>query len=241
MKRKARHAPAKGRGEQTMEQLLEAGARSFARYGPEGVTTRQLADAAGVNSAAIAYYFGGKEGYYLAVVRYLIQDCAAPVVALIEGFGDEFERSDQSPEVARAMLLRLFSSFIKGLLLNPYGSYIASIFSREHLHPTAAYDMVCELFFRMHAIVTRLLGRALGLPTEEPDTMLRAHALLGQMFFFRVTATTICRRLGWDGINEERAAHVAEIFSELASRVISPPVAEASAGGGTNEKQGGAS
>ena len=50
------------------EKLLTAATRLFAEKGFAGVSIRQLAEAAGVNSAMISYYYGGKEGLYEAVL-----------------------------------------------------------------------------------------------------------------------------------------------------------------------------
>jgi TetR/AcrR family transcriptional regulator len=50
------------------EKLLLAAAQLFAERGFAGVSIREVATAAGVNSALISYHFGGKEGLYEAVV-----------------------------------------------------------------------------------------------------------------------------------------------------------------------------
>ena len=50
------------------EKLLAAATRLFAEKGFAGVSIRQLTEAAGVNSAMISYYYGGKEGLYEAVL-----------------------------------------------------------------------------------------------------------------------------------------------------------------------------
>ena len=49
--------------------LLESAVPLFASKGLSGVSIRQLAEAAGVNSALISYHFGGKEGLYAAVLE----------------------------------------------------------------------------------------------------------------------------------------------------------------------------
>ncbi len=53
------------------QRLIDAGLEIFGTYNLEGATTRQLAEHAGVNQAAIPYYFGGKEGLYFAVIEHL--------------------------------------------------------------------------------------------------------------------------------------------------------------------------
>lgn len=50
------------------EKLIAAATTLFARDGYDRVSIRQIGDAAGVNSAMISYYFGGKQGLYDAVL-----------------------------------------------------------------------------------------------------------------------------------------------------------------------------
>lgn len=50
------------------DKLLTAGTELFAAKGFAGASIRELASAAGVNSALISYHFGGKEGLYEAVI-----------------------------------------------------------------------------------------------------------------------------------------------------------------------------
>src|SRR3546814_14268784 len=66
-------APAGGyaKGEQTRARLLAAALACFGPGGFEKVTTRQIATRAGVNLPALTYYFGSKEGLYLACAQYI--------------------------------------------------------------------------------------------------------------------------------------------------------------------------
>jgi AcrR family transcriptional regulator len=51
------------------ERLLRAAEQLFARRGFDGVSVRDIAGAADVNSASVGYYFGGKEGLLSEVYR----------------------------------------------------------------------------------------------------------------------------------------------------------------------------
>jgi AcrR family transcriptional regulator len=53
----------------TRELLLKAASKLFAEKGFEAVTTRNLAKAADVNIAMIAYYFGSKDGLFKAMIE----------------------------------------------------------------------------------------------------------------------------------------------------------------------------
>lgn len=59
------------------ERILTAATACFSDQGFAGTSTRQLAAAAGVNIAALAYHFGGKEGVYQAVIDRLYQQLLA--------------------------------------------------------------------------------------------------------------------------------------------------------------------
>ncbi|WYX25512.1 TetR/AcrR family transcriptional regulator [Achromobacter xylosoxidans] len=69
-------SPATERAADTRDRLLRAGLALFSQLGLEGVRTRQLAQAAGVNQSAIPYHFGGKEGVYAAVLEQTAQAIA---------------------------------------------------------------------------------------------------------------------------------------------------------------------
>ena len=104
------------------EKLLAAATRLFAEKGFAGVSIRQLAETAGVNSAMISYYYSGKEGLYEAVLttqyeRLLknfeaIAAVTAPVEEKIRRYADVIRRNhtDEQPLMAR---------LIQGELTNP--------------------------------------------------------------------------------------------------------------------------
>ena len=70
------------RSEATRQRLIDTGLELFGRYGFDGVTTRQLANAAQVNQAAIPYHFGGKEGVYLAVAEQIAANVGPQILEL---------------------------------------------------------------------------------------------------------------------------------------------------------------
>jgi len=213
--------PAANRGAKTVEQLLSAGLEAFARFGPERVTTRQLAKVAGVNSAAIGYYFGGKEGYYLEVVKYMLKERLLPVLHFFAETKKALDASDRDPATAAALLEQFLHGLAVQLLMNPDARFMASISSREHLHPTAAFDLIYEgSVLPLHGVLAELIGCAIGVPADGEEAIIRAHAILGQMLLFRIAATTICRRLAWDRITDERAEHIAAILVGMACRAI---------------------
>ncbi len=227
MNAKAHRVTAKSAKEKnTRDLLISAGLEAFAKFGPEGVTTRQLAKAAGVNSAAIAYYFGGKEGYYLAAVKHLIREEVSPALSRLAEIAEELRSSRKTPEVAADLLTKFVRFVILTMLLNPDVRHMASISSREHLHPTSAFEVLYrEAVLPMHTTLTELSACATNTQADSPENAIRAHAILGQITFFRIAGSSLCRHLEWDVISEERAELVARIVGEMACRAVGlPPV-----------------
>ena len=56
----------------TKTKLLRSAAKLFAKYGLDGVSTRDLAKRSGVNLCSINYYFGTKQKLYEAVLQDVI-------------------------------------------------------------------------------------------------------------------------------------------------------------------------
>jgi len=102
--------------EATKQALLAAGLRVFAERGYDAATTREVAQAAGVNEQLIQRYFGGKEGLLLAIIeRFGEQErqcCAMPppcasLEAEIQGFLDyQLEHACEIGDVTKVALHR---------------------------------------------------------------------------------------------------------------------------------------
>lgn len=64
-------------------QIIRTAEALFAQKGYEGASVRDIAEAAGVNSAMISYYFGSKEGLIKALFEERTSDMALKVDALL--------------------------------------------------------------------------------------------------------------------------------------------------------------
>lgn len=79
--------------EMRREQILEAARLVLAEVGFERITTRRIAEAAGVNIATLHYYFGAKETLLTEAVRYALRRTERRLRAAME----------QSPDAAAAL------------------------------------------------------------------------------------------------------------------------------------------
>ncbi len=89
----AQAAPTSGHREQsdTRERIARAALGVFAAQGYDGTTTRQIADAAGVNLGLLQYHFGGKEKLWMAAVDLAFADLKNGVERVM---GDDAITSD---------------------------------------------------------------------------------------------------------------------------------------------------
>lgn len=156
-------------GEDSRQRLLAAGLRLFAQQGFSKTSTRELAEAAGVNVAGISYYFGDKAGLYRAVffeplgdpendvARF--SDPALPLVDALRGFYAAFLEPLRDGEAARLCMKLHF---------------------RELLEPTGLWNEEVERGIKpMHDTLVALLCRELALQQPDDDVLRLAVCLAG--------------------------------------------------------------
>lgn len=189
------------RGERTKRAILQAGMEVFGTHGLEGARTREIADRAGQNISALHYYFGGKEGLYEAVLCFIGDYMGGKIGGELEGYRKA--GGGIRPEAARKRLERLFLVVLEAGIANEKTLPVSMIVMREQMSPSAAFNPVYERFFEpLHRGATELLGIWKGISPEDPVCVARAHALLGQVFIFRLGREMLLRRTGWKKIGE---------------------------------------
>lgn len=118
----------------TREKLVEAATVLFAWKGFAGVSIRELAKAANVNSALISYYFGGKEGLYGAVLDMHLSH----LLSVIE----EASHSATDPEERISLFVKAISSMHKER------PYLLRLVQGELINPTVCFEKVLVVFFK---------------------------------------------------------------------------------------------
>jgi TetR/AcrR family transcriptional regulator, regulator of cefoperazone and chloramphenicol sensitivity len=200
--------------ESARTRLLEKGLQIFGLYGFEGVRTRTLADAAEVNQSAIPYYFGGKKGLYLAVTHQLTENLKdaflQDVLEVTSGI------KEISKEKATDTLRTIVTEFSKAMLGNHITKARITFIAREQLQPTEAYDILYENFFKpLHHTISCLVGRLINLNEDDPQTIIIAHAILGQSIFFATAKEAYLRLQGINDLDEPHINDIARTLGEL--------------------------
>jgi AcrR family transcriptional regulator len=201
-----------GRGPLARAALIRAGVQVFGENSLASATTREIAQLAGQNISAIAYYFGNKEGLYFAVAHHICDTLVERLGPLLDEIEAQLGQGTQEPEVC----LHLFGRLI-GASLSTYQEMLAvtSIVVKEQMHPTKAFDILYEgCLERLHQVGARLIEAYTGEHPGQQETVLRFHALLGQSLAFRFARETIVRRAGWSDIGPEQVALIERVVTE---------------------------
>lgn len=194
--------------------LLLAALEVFAKHGFEAATTRMLAAKAGVNLAAIPYYFGGKEGLYHALIQTITDRIRTHMQPRIE----EAKAMLAKENLSRAEIVEQLAKMLPGPVIyftGPEANYVGPIIAVEQQQPTSAFTILYDGYIsRVHELGTRLVARYLGIPDDSPEAVVRTHALAGQMFVFLGARATILRRLGCEEFSAECVELIQRVIAE---------------------------
>ena len=212
------------RGEATRQRLLTASIEVFGRLGFDGATTRTLADAASVNLQAIPYYFGSKDGLYIAAAEHIVSLIASQVAGVRERVrvrlaeanevGVEittYEARELLTEVIQAMA-ELFSSCES----EPWAQFVM----REQMEPTEAFNRLYRNVTKpLFDVVGKLIARLLCEDPSSEHVRLRTLMLLGGVMVFRMAHAAALAQLGWKKIGTREIDAIKAMATELVDAI----------------------
>lgn len=161
--------PAQPGDTEPRRRLVHAGLRLFATQGYSKTSTRELAEAAQVNVAAISYYFGDKAGLYRAAFN---EPSGSPE--------EEMARWNQAGQTLREALQGFYAGFLEPLRQGDVARLCMKLHFREMLEPTGLWEADPTFGIGpMHQALLALLARHLGLPGPDDDLQRLAICLAG--------------------------------------------------------------
>lgn len=160
--------PTQERGAQARQQLIFHATRIFSSKGYAGASTREICKAAGVNLAAIRYYFGNKEGLYRAALT-------EPIHFIAEQLGNFADPALPFRQAIRQVLAPLLGLTQK----DPYEQQVTRLHVRETLEPSAIFcDVVTTHILPLHNALVALLARHCDLAEADTDIHQLAFAII---------------------------------------------------------------
>ena len=202
------------------DRLLEVGVDVFGKHGFDAATTRMIAKKAGVNIAAIPYYFNGKEGLYHKVVGYIAGKLESQVKSTLVEIEERVAEGNLNGEEALVLLEKLLEKLINFMVGSPEAPRFARIVLREQLYPSSAYDILFDrIMAPMINAVSKMIATATGaMPSRAVS--LRALTLIGQVIVFRVARETTVRALGLKGYSSDETAEIRRVILEQTRSMI---------------------
>ena len=195
--------------------ILEAAGPVFAERGYRGATVREICAAAGVNVAAVNYYFGDKSQLYVETVgrAHQLRAEQIPMPAWPAGTRPE--------EKLRGFI----GTLLTRMLGEEEAPWPTRLMLREVLRPTEACRSLVEDYFRpQFELLLSILDEML--PCDVPDARRHqlAFSIIGQCFFYRAAGEVIPMLLSENEIRahfgvEQLADHVCELTCAVLSKV----------------------
>lgn len=195
--------------------LLAAGLELFGKSGPDGTTVREIAQAAGQNVAAIAYYFGSKEKLYDAVIEGVLDEMRQRMSDVFAEIAELQRQAEPQPEEASRLLQKFLREVFLRLLSCDEAVAVGRILVREQLQPSAGFETLYHRgFLPLHQSLSFLVGTLLHLDPKAQETIIRTNSIMGQVYFFMMTREAILRRLGWKSFEDRHAEFMSAILGE---------------------------
>jgi len=195
----------------TPSRLLQAGGEIFAQYGFRGATVRRIARRAHANVAAVNYYFGGKEGLYLAVIEhtFAVAKNRYPL------------EPDQKVKTGVQQRLSTFiSSFLHRLLDEGRPTWHGRLMVREIADPSPFLDRVVDEMIRpLYQQLTGIVDELIGPDAPEDAVRLAAMSILGQCLFYR-NSRPVVSRLHHGPFDAVRIGEIAEHITSFSLRAL---------------------
>lgn len=219
--------PRPDRGDLTRDKLLLAAIDVFGRLGFEAATTRTLANAAGVNLQAIPYYFGGKEGLYVAAAEHI----GAMIVAHVEAPRNRIRRrlaeaAEGGPAIAPDEARRLLADMLQAmaeLFIGETSESWARFIIREQMTPTEAFARIYgTVMGPLLDAARRLVAILLAEDPSSELVRLRTLSLVGGVLVFRVAHAAAMAQLDWKRVGPREVEAVRALARELVEAIGRP-------------------
>lgn len=206
------------KGDEARARILEAALAAFGAEGFRGATTRQIAEQAGVNLPALKYYFGGKEGLYLACAQEIVDRYSQRLLTPIVGAWTALP-PEPSPEAARAAMKTVLGALAELLVGTREAEVWTGFVLREMAEPGPAFDVLYSKVWAPGVdLVAHLIARILpGLPSE--TTRIEAFLLVSSLTSFSIVRPVALKYLDWPDATGERLAAVRRILDGQIDRL----------------------
>lgn len=159
------------KGQETRARILAVALVEFGLNGFSAATTRQIADQAGVNLPALTYYFGSKEGLYLACAQDIVARYHDGVGTVANVATHALAQPMESAEAA-TLLKRLMAALARFLLSSGEDVHRTLFVQREIASPGPAFEILYSALWRPGIeLAAALISQARGNNADEQERL----------------------------------------------------------------------
>jgi len=201
--------------------IMKAGLEEFAVCSLGAARTRVIASRAGVNHAAICYYFGGKKNFYLEIIHQ-IADFITQYSAEFFNRAEEIYKT-RSVEDAHKLIEDFISSRIcPETKNNEILRYIILIITREELYQsTEAFDIFFDRVFKpSQDLLQNLVEIASRGEYSGLDAKMVSEMLIGQIHMFNSARAGFMRVNDWSEFGEREVSEIRGMFKKVLSKIL---------------------
>jgi AcrR family transcriptional regulator len=198
--------------------ILSAAGQEFAEHGYDTATVRDICRAAGVNVAAVNYYFGDKRRLYIESVKHAHEERLRQV--------PQPEWSPGTP--ATEKLHDFIDNMLERMLGEGQPPWQVRLMMREVLHPTEACRELVEDYIRPHfALLVSILDELAAGKLSQAELRRLGMSVVGQCFVYRAAGDVVAMLVPRDEIDSLHAPkpladHITQ--STLAALGVAPPL-----------------
>lgn len=199
--------------------IFKAAIEEFAKRSYDGARTRVIAEKAGVNHAAISYYFGGKNGLYMEIIKELTDFIELRNIPFIE----REKKVCNDAIKAKSLFLDILMEKVATdeTLADLWPCLLLMITHEEIGERTEAYEILFEKIFKP---TLELLSRLLKVISEgtltDEDACIYAHMMFGQIHIFNYSRTGFKRVANWKNFSEEEILKLRKKFEFMLNKIF---------------------
>ncbi len=186
----------------TKEKLLKAGIHLFAEHGYESTSTRMIAETTGTNIATMAFHFGNKENFYVAVLNYVAEIMRSDLQEFREQVKEAHKNRTPSPDEAWK-LIELYVDQLLSILKNTntnnaYGNKdMLNLLFREQITPVNNQYPITSVLCKESEAVLNLLLSDYWQSYDKKETIIVSRIVTGAIISFGEHPIFIRRALGY--------------------------------------------
>jgi TetR/AcrR family transcriptional regulator, regulator of cefoperazone and chloramphenicol sensitivity len=206
------------RGEETRSKIIAAAIALFGQKGFAGVTTREIATAAGVPAPSLQYYFENKEGLYLACIEHFqtsITEAIRPALDL----ANARLAADAEPERLIDAYCGILESLADFLFGSPDAASRALFVAEVRRSGKPKVETKRSMGKQIQHVCAALVSR-IGKNLKGDEAILIATTINGQLFVIHLVQEHIEELMGWDEITPDRLASVKAVIRRQTTAVL---------------------